>query len=186
MAIPDLEFVIARFNENTAWTSRLPGKVTIYNKGDSDLPQATRLPNIGRESHTYLTHIVKNIRELAHCTIFCQGRSLNHAPALRSFREPRGEFGFLTKRILTCDFNGGPHHRGLPIATLWDRLMPQRTKPSLLEFGAGAIFYVSRASVESNSLAFYQKALELHQEWPVAPWAFERLWRYLFMPSTCV
>ena len=83
-----IEIVIARYNEALSWLKKIPKsiKITIYNKGE-DIVKITgikydiiKLPNIGRESHTYLYHIINNYDNLAHKTIFCQGDSIFHSP----------------------------------------------------------------------------------------------------------
>ena len=53
------EIVIASFNENTSWINNiLPGSIVFeYNKNNKH--GVERLPNIGREAHTYLHHICK-------------------------------------------------------------------------------------------------------------------------------
>ena len=66
-----LDFVIARYNEDLKWVNNLPGfsRIIIYNKGKNDLNYlrpgviVKKLENIGRESHTYLTHIIENYSE---------------------------------------------------------------------------------------------------------------------------
>jgi hypothetical protein len=79
------EIVVARYNENLDWLKKIKKskdlKITVYNKGqdDIDLP-FIKLPNIGRESHTYLYHIINNYDNLADQTIFCQGDSIFHSP----------------------------------------------------------------------------------------------------------
>jgi hypothetical protein len=83
-----IEIIIARYNEDLDWLKKIPKefKITIYNKGQDDIenipPNATiiKLPNIGRESHTYLYHIIENYDKLADKTIFCQGDSIFHSP----------------------------------------------------------------------------------------------------------
>ena len=83
-----IEIVIARYNEDLTWLKKIPKtiKITIYNKGLDDIKIAgvkydiIKLPNIGRESHTYLYHIINNYDNLAHKTIFCQGDSIFHSP----------------------------------------------------------------------------------------------------------
>ena len=77
------EIVVARYNENLDWLKLLSEKVkiTIYNKGNNDIDfPFIALPNIGRESHTYLYHIITNYNNLADRTIFCQGDSIFHSP----------------------------------------------------------------------------------------------------------
>lgn len=77
-----VECVIARYNEDISWIKELKNKkITIYNKGNNDIPNKfIKLPNIGRESHTYLTHIIKNYDNLADITIFTQANPFFHSP----------------------------------------------------------------------------------------------------------
>jgi len=77
------EIVVARYNEDLSWLKNLPKsiKITIYNKGNDDIEYSfIKLPNVGRESHTYLHHIINNYDKLADQTIFCQGDSIFHSP----------------------------------------------------------------------------------------------------------
>jgi hypothetical protein len=79
------QIVIARYNEGLAWMKQKPFAGThaiIYNKGinnnfyhDPTVSQVVDLENIGRESHTYLYHIVNNYHKLADITIFLPGSS---------------------------------------------------------------------------------------------------------------
>jgi len=93
-----LEIVVARYNENLDWLKEIKMskeiKITVYNKGanDIDIPFIP-LPNIGRESHTYLYHIINNYDNLADQTIFCQGDSIFHSPGfLDLINKYRDEF----------------------------------------------------------------------------------------------
>jgi len=77
------QIVVARYNEDIKWL--LPFKLVtiIYNKGDdTDLIinnfNTIKLKNVGRESHTYLYHIVNNYEILKKRTIFIQGRINDH------------------------------------------------------------------------------------------------------------
>jgi hypothetical protein len=77
------EIVVARYNEDLSWLKKIPKsiKIIVYNKGldNIDFP-SIKLPNIGRESHTYLYHIIQNYNNLSDQTIFCQGDSIFHSP----------------------------------------------------------------------------------------------------------
>jgi hypothetical protein len=83
-----LEIVVARYNEDLEWLKKIPKeyKITIYNKGLDDIKNIPsnanifKLPNIGRESHTYLYHMIENYDKLADKTVFCQGDSIFHSP----------------------------------------------------------------------------------------------------------
>jgi hypothetical protein len=87
----DVELVISRYNEDLEWLKYPPFcnyYHTIYNKeittntpsisfytNDKTL-NVIPLENIGRESHTYLYHIIKNYNKLSKLTLFLPG-SLN-------------------------------------------------------------------------------------------------------------
>jgi hypothetical protein len=78
-----MEVVVARYNENITWVNKIKNaKITIYNKGTHLPPEYNEiiLPNIGRESHTYLTHVINNYDNLADITVFTQGDPFFHAP----------------------------------------------------------------------------------------------------------
>jgi hypothetical protein len=78
----EISVVISRYAENLDWVNMLEKKSSrlkpiIYNKGDEFICpfKQIRLPNIGKNDHTYLYHIVNNYNNLAPITIFCHGSS---------------------------------------------------------------------------------------------------------------
>jgi hypothetical protein len=77
------DIVVSRFVEDTDWLRRLEphGRVVLYSKNpdDSDA-NVIPLPNLGREGHTYLHHIVENYDRLADVTVFIQARIDDHLP----------------------------------------------------------------------------------------------------------
>ena len=75
--IADVEVVIAQYDESLSWVDfaaeRSPHvRYTVYSKGKTPLAGTISLPNVGRESHTFLYHIVKNYDSLADWTVFTQ------------------------------------------------------------------------------------------------------------------
>jgi hypothetical protein len=72
------QIVVSRYNEDITWLLPFKEITIIYNKGDNHnlLNKFTtiQLENVGRESHTYLYHIIKNYDNLADKTIFFQGK----------------------------------------------------------------------------------------------------------------
>lgn len=76
------ELILARYNEDISWIDKVDvEKITIYNKGEDNLKyKYIKLPNIGRESHTYLYHIIENYDNLTELTIFSQGDPFFHSP----------------------------------------------------------------------------------------------------------
>jgi hypothetical protein len=79
----NVELVIARYNEDLEWLKKKKFKypTTIYNKGNNDnfyKPKGCKvikLQNVGRESHSYLYHIINNYDNLPDLTIFLPGSS---------------------------------------------------------------------------------------------------------------
>jgi hypothetical protein len=75
------QIVVARYNEDVSFLNNYKDITIIYNKGKNDLKHdfnIIKLPNIGRESHTYLYHIINNYDNLADKTIFFQGKIDDH------------------------------------------------------------------------------------------------------------
>ena len=79
---PTLDVVVARYEEDISWVKNIPEnlytRIIIYNKGgeaEFDLPKSTvqALPNFGRESHTYLHHVIQNYDSLGDITLFLPG-----------------------------------------------------------------------------------------------------------------
>lgn len=85
---PTVELVIANYEEKLDWLNDIPtsvyDKLTIYNKGkpkDYKFLSEKRavihtLPNVGREAHTYLYHVIKNYDNLAEVTVFLPGSTM--------------------------------------------------------------------------------------------------------------
>jgi hypothetical protein len=77
------QIVVARYNEDIKWLIPFKLVTIIYNKGDdSNLTlkyfNTINLKNVGRESHTYLYHIIQNYNNLKDRTIFIQGKITDH------------------------------------------------------------------------------------------------------------
>lgn len=86
-----LTFVIARFKEDIEWVNQLPpdAKIYLYNKGPDIEPGVLRrddvklitLKNSGRESGTYLQHLMHHFNaQESEFTVFTQGDPFEHAP----------------------------------------------------------------------------------------------------------
>lgn len=85
-----LSFVVARYKEDIAWIDHLPADavVHLYNKGPAIAPGTLRrdvrlveLRNAGRESGTYMHHLMHDFRaDAGDFTVFTQGDPFEHAP----------------------------------------------------------------------------------------------------------
>lgn len=75
--------VIARYNENLEWLKETPFNqfhYIVYNKGDNEqyyksdkFIKQVKLENVGREAHSYLSHIIQNYDNLHNFTVFFPG-----------------------------------------------------------------------------------------------------------------
>ena len=78
---PNFEIVVAHYKEDLSWLEGIKRDCSIYSKsGDKNAPRCSfhKLPNVGREGHAYLHHIVERYHTLAEVTIFLQGRLDDH------------------------------------------------------------------------------------------------------------
>lgn len=84
------KIVIARFNESVEWIKYIPEdfEIYIYNKGDQiSSPEIVRKashiigrPNHGRESETYLCHMMTAVEDNDDFTVFSQADPFTHSP----------------------------------------------------------------------------------------------------------
>lgn len=86
------DIVVARYNESLDWLHDYPlnhvDNLYIYNKGDplsfshyndNVNTHIIPLPNVGREFHTYLYHIINHFDKLPTMTIFFPGSPFHHS-----------------------------------------------------------------------------------------------------------
>ena len=207
------EVVVARYNENLDWVNKefINEKITIYNKGKNDfipLPNWTviELPNVGRESHTYLYHIVTNYNNLADRTLFIQGRPYDHeiyTPFLEYKTRIFKNYNNLCKNIIapcrnknqrrldymseSLDTNrhSWVYRKGVVYDTLHNFLytVVNRKLPSDTKIGGvqGAIFAVDKEVILQHSKQYYQDLLSvLDNIYPEEGYYFEKLWDVIF------
>ncbi len=85
------KYIIARYNENIKWTNFARDKCIIYNKGyELGLANEKLVPNVGRESETYLRFIIENYDNLPDICVFLQGKISDHIRYIRGMKpDPR-------------------------------------------------------------------------------------------------
>jgi len=190
-----LEIVVAHYREDLLWLTPAADLVTVYSKGgpgfsERCLASFARLispPNIGRESHSYLYHIVKNYNHLADITLFTQGQVSDHVgrdvtitEMLNACRKrPSERLVVYTKHGLKL-FDAWS---GIPRVKKWKEekqcgLMRAANHtpsefwkwvfgmdhPAAIAFGWGAIFAVSREAIHQRPREFYQRILTYFEE----------------------
>jgi hypothetical protein len=204
--------IIAYYNENIDWISKINtnySEVYLYNKSGKILNinpniNVIELPNIGRESHTYLYHIINNYSNLPNECIFLQGNPFDHSiPEQELFKiinntgNSTEKFIFLTKFKLFLEKNQdltfkehgflysywqNKHNLSSCIVKIYNELYPNFISTL---FGPGALFLVNKENIYKNSLEFYKKCLNIllnseNLTDPPEGHAFERLWYYIF------
>ena len=195
-----VELVVARYKEDLSWLGNIPDaiRVTVYNKGGEMQPPRGRviaLPNIGREAHSYLQHIIRSYDSPADVTVFSQGKPFDHAPdfhkVLRELAAGAKEisdfqwFGFLLDtddkrgRRLFVPWSKNPQGRELPLGEFYSVLFGVGS-PETFRFYAGAQFAVTAGCLRNRPRAFYEKALELVEQNDLAPHCLERIWDRIF------
>jgi hypothetical protein len=207
-----IELVVARCGEDLRWLRRVPRhvKVTVYNKGEDLDPELIALlsgsrrisfhflENVGREAHTYLTHLITRYGELPAVTVFCQGHPFDHAPdfhdrlqALVSGEETVDRFkwyGFLDEtddpqgKRLFVPWSKNPERLELETARLYRELFGEDS-PEWFCFRGGAQFAVTGQAIRVRERDFYQRALDLCLSIPLAAHSYERIWDRIFGPS---
>lgn len=193
-----VELVVAHYSESLAWLRKTPASLrrTVLDKNpDEAFPDAIALPNVGREAHSYLYHLVSRYDSLSDITVFCQGHPFDHAfdfhTTLRSIvqnPEIGGDFLWLGHIIDTDDASGHTLFRG------WSknddgheldmkgfhRALFDEDGPEEYTFKLGAQFAVSKSLVRSRPLVFWQRALEVAVSFLDAAHCFERSWDRVF------
>lgn len=194
-----MTLVVSRYNEDLEWTREFPVKI-IYNKGDrrtipDDLQKfVVDLPNIGREAHTYLYHIIKNYDALDETTIFCQGRYEDHVKLSPSeFRETFTNIQGFSKNYVPIYASWGRHYNfnikdwGKPLGHPELLYGPWYEKifgeyDSSLYLYVAAIFSVNKSHILNRTKEFYEsllKELEYHDS-PQEAHFMERSWIQIF------
>ena len=73
------KYIIARYSESIGWLHPILSDCIIFNKGKKlGIPYEHLLPNVGRESETYLRFIIENYDDLPDCCVFSQGKIKDH------------------------------------------------------------------------------------------------------------
>lgn len=198
------EIVVSRYKEIVyKWIKNVPPdvRITLYNKApqpqfkfcDAVLELAHRvecLPNIGREGHTYLHHIVHNYHNLADITFFSQGDPRPHlwGQSIPSFFDFEDATVSASKMRLVSNMGSRSKTAGWLLGNpMPDHIFTKKSntrwgtvKPSVYTFPAwwetyvqlpipdsktvqfswGGIFSVTKPYILSYSLDYYEQLLQ--------------------------
>ena len=207
-----VQAVVARWREDASWVAHLGLDALVYDK--SGQPGSLALPNIGRETHTYLTHIVSNYDRLADFTVFLQAdpfRHMGEGADVNALRERIAQNVRLGVRFtgfawykLKCDRLGRPHAmngpegkgrwkgwgKDIPVGEVYAALFAGDVPESFLATAPAGLFFVSRERILARPRDFYAFALSLVEADPEdernTGHAFERLWHVIFNGKTAL
>jgi hypothetical protein len=174
-----MDVVISRFNEDTQWVSELNGNVFLYDKSELKIENSIPLENIGRESDTYLEHILRNYETINNTCAFLQGNPFDHhATAVSDVNSYNGGMVHLGNTYRSDGF-GKPHHpTQLAVKETADLIGLDHD--GYFDFVAGAQYIVPSENIKNKTLAWWKKLKDIHDSTPEAPWVFERLWTLIF------
>jgi hypothetical protein len=171
--------VVSRYNEDVSWLNELGLSYTIYNKGEDNLElDCIKRENVGRETETFLHHIIENYDTMEGSLCFAQGNPFDHLEKEPMFHLIKNfNQGFLPlgrpERSLG---DGRVWHEGLPVAETAEKLGVKRDDDSYF-FAPGAQFVVSCEVIKKKPLSFWKNAYDvMMSDLSTSPWAFERLW----------
>jgi hypothetical protein len=205
---PTISGIVSRYSEDISWIEEMDFPITIYNKNEIPLHNSITLKNIGRESHTYLSHIVNNYPDFSDFTVFMQGSPFFHLEEGCGPKELRdlihqnvtknipfkGLAWFRTK----CDRFGRPHQmndpqskdkwlgwgKDIPVGETFKKLFQQEPPQQFIASAMTGNFIVRKDRILCRPLSFYLNALEIISNDPQDEFntghAFERLWQLIF------
>jgi hypothetical protein len=197
-----MALVVARYNEDIEWVKDFPTKY-LYNKGNIDtisdvLKHYTiNLPNVGRESHTYLYHIIHNYDVLDDITIFTQGTYSDHCEmSVDKFRDVFSNIDAYSKNYMDSTCWGGYRRYYNFKIKYWTAEVKNEDK----EYGPwfesvfnqpfndstivyrGGIFSVSKSTILKRPKSFYEMLLKEveYDNNPIEGHFMERSWLEVF------
>lgn len=192
------EIVLAVYNDNINWTEKITNvdKITVYNRahpnriieGSVPLP-----PGGGKESYTFLSHIIKNYDQLADHTIFLQGYPFDHMTHVNenNFNDVLLAHQYLPVQESAwwggiCPFRGGNLvYDYAPYTAAAYHVCFEGSAPDIY-FSPGAQWIAPRECIRSKSLKLYKTLLELitpvrvrNDDGMFNQWTMEGLWNYI-------
>lgn len=180
--------IIARYNENLEWVYQIPSeyKIKIYNKG-GDIPfDSEKLPNVGRESHSYLKYIIDNYDNMEDEIIFTQGNPFDHCGVdfLEKINKdyPTSYFNFSNLYFDVEDLNHPPHmsFHDLSPADIYNKYINKPISNLKYKLYVNACFKVEKENVLRHSIGMYKELYERHFSDMYMPYIMEYSWHLLF------
>lgn len=171
------ELVIAHYNGSVDWIHEVQSlfdKVTIYHKGPAplDVPNAEVivLPNVGREAHTYLTHMIRRYDSLADQTVFSQDGYSDKLSPWVFYRICQGD-AVINHFSVDVPWEDSivqhwPHYKGIPMVPMgcnqrvfFDRYILDSPGETVIPWLNGAYVTASREEIQCRPRSCYERLL---------------------------
>lgn len=201
--------IVSRYNEDISWLCNYKNfNIIIYNKGeDISIKKGLKInpiPNLGREAHTWLHHIIKNYNNLDEYNIFIQGRIDDLGcmvyKDLNRYKKELIKNEFSVSRFGLLGPSHWGHHIGIEkdpkYQERWTNGEITRSKigfrkyaqkifpeiPIFVSTSYGGCFGVSRNLLLKYELDFYKSLIDTVSKscHPIEAHYLERLWCYIF------
>jgi len=199
------QLVISRCYEKIDWIEKVSfffDDIVVYDKNDdgnafsSELCKVATLPNLGRECHSFLTHIVsnyENITKYSHIS-FLQADPLEHSPDFVKILMDNKNHGykpffFVKNNINKLSYNYEPiekvHPIGLPLFSFYYHLFCDKIVDNISQ-SRNSMMIVPSKKIVFRSKKFYQYLLEYLEKSnnPLEGYIIERLWIPIFDGET--
>lgn len=157
--------IVARYSDPLNWLPKVSGriKIVVYNKGDDFTPmreaKVLRLPNVGNESHTYLSHIVENYDSMSGQLVFIQDHpAVHYHPYTDRFYD---DLNRVSPKEKWVEFNIPYYKRRtcFPATHYWEKFFWQRC-PKLVAAGIGTQFLTTAEALRTRRKGFWQSLLD--------------------------
>lgn len=200
--------VASFYNENEKWLLPYNKNVIVYNKGPKVLsskfnafPVVYEVPNVGRESETYLQYIIAYYDKLPNVVLFTQGHVLDHVSQetlLCSILRAYTNNGYAAPENLKGTTNwskidhGGKYLQALKtgkmfkvdytLGQFFEKIFPSRKLPLQCVYYRCGLFACTKECILQHPKEFYENAYSLipHHMDPEVGHYFERIWYYMF------
>lgn len=183
-----VDIIVASYNENIDWIheNNLQNQAIIYNKNanriliDHGYKSIIQLENVGRESHTYLYHIINNYSNLADLNFFIQGHPHDHVPDIVNIlQNPVNDNNIILGNDHTECFNfhcnRHPHITYITKKICTDLFIYH---DGYNKYNPGACLKVTKQQILCRPLDFYKQCIKYlsREVCPIAGFSFERMW----------
>lgn len=200
-----MQVVIALYRESHRWIRRIPDHydVVVYSKCNH-FPRSLKnaksiaLPNIGRESHTYLHHICQNYHQLHDRTVFLQGWPFDHSHNIleilsKGFEEEYVTIGDVQFKhdFLRMKLNHVMHHVNKGhflmlkqiselVPLVWNEFY-KTSFPNIFHMNIGHQFAITSDLIRAFPLSTYQRILEMHKHCDQMPYVCEKVFPQVYL-----